>query len=1762
MRRQLLSLAFLITTYLCSASLQAQKWQEMMHDPSANFYQTQAEFNQYWSTHTIEKGKGYKPFRRWEYYMEPRVYPKGDITLPSRAYEEFLQYQQSNPQLFQNPLSSTWTPLGPSGAPTGGGAGRINFVRFHPTTSTTLFAGAPDGGLWKSTNSGTSWATTTDQLAVIGCTDIAIDPTNTQIMYLATGDGDAGDSYSIGILKSTDGGATWNTTGLNWAVSLGRTISRLLMDPTNSSILLAATSNGIYRTTDAGVSWTQVRTGSYKDMEFKPGDNNTIYAAGNTFWKSTNNGVAWTQVTSGVPAATGVDRIAIAVTPANTAYVYLLVANNTNSGLVGVYRSTDSGTNFTQRTGTSPNLLGWSNTGSDSGGQGWYDLAIAVSPTNADYVIVGGVNIWRSTNGGTNWSIHAHWTGSGAPYVHADIHDLIFLPGSGTTYFTGCDGGVFRTTNSGTAWGDISSNLQIAQQYRVGLSTSNANLLLTGHQDNGTNRYNGTWAQVYGGDGMACFIDRTNNNTMYASYVNGDYKRSVNGGGSWTNIITGLTGNAAWVAPWQQDPSVTNTLYAGYTNMFRSTNQGTSWTQIGTLSASNTNTVVEFDVAPSNNQVIYVVKYNAVYKTTNGGTNWTDITGTLPVGSVSLTWVEVCPTDANKAWVACSGYQSGMKIYQTTNGGTSWTAYSTGLPNLPANCIVYQNGTSDGLYVGMDVGVYYRDNTMTGWVPYFTGLPNVSIRDLEIYYATGKLRAATFGRSTWEVDLYSPGAVAPVANFTANQQTVCPGQTVTFTDASYYSPTSWSWSFPGGTPTTSTAQNPTVTYNTPGTYNVTLTVSNANGTNTVTQTAYITVVSVQSLPLTEGFQNTTFPPANWSLLDRNGNGVNWVRNTSVGGFGLSSACSFFDNWTSNEGGSKDEMRTPPINFTGYSNAYLKFDVAYAPYSTTNSDTLAILVSTNCGATFTQLYIKGGTTLATNGGANVTANIFVPTSAQWRKDSVNLAPYVGQPSVMIAFQNRGRYGQPIYLDNINLQGVSGPPPVSSFTASATSVCVGQPVNFTDNSTNTPTGWNWTFSGGTPGSATTQNVNGVTWATAGTYTVTLTATNGNGSNTSTQTITVNAAPTASVSGTNTICNGQSTVLTATGGGTYAWNTGATTAAITVAPTTTTTYTVTVTNAAGCTATSTRTVTVNNNPTASITGTNTICNGQSTVLTASGGGTYAWNTGATTAGITVAPTATTTYTVTVTNAAGCTATSTRTVTVNNLPTVNISGVAAVCNGQPTTLTASGGGTYLWNTGATTAAITVSPAVPTTYTVTVTNAAGCTATGTQTVNVSANPTASVSGTNTICSGQSTTLTATGGGTYSWNTGATTSAITVSPTTTTTYTVTVTNAAGCTATSTRTVTVNTSPTAPVITPSGPTALCSGGSVTLTSSYGSGNNWSTGSTNAAITVTTAGTYTVTYTSANGCTASSSQVVTVGTTPSAPVITPNGPTTFCQGGSVNLSSSYSNGNSWSTGNTNGSITVSSTGTYSVTYTDMNGCTSSASTSVTVNPLPAAPVISANGPTTFCQGGSVNLSSSYASGNNWNTGSTNGSITVTTSGTYTVTYTDGNGCSASASQAVTVNNNPTVTLSSFPIYCESDAAFTLNGGSPAGGSYSGTGVSSNQFTPSAAGQGTFPITYTYTDGNGCQGTAVENITVSPCLGVENTDNSSVIIYPNPTNGVLQVSGLEEQIAYVVYNTLGQRLQSGLLSNGGFIDITACAAGVYYLEIGNTTWKVVKR
>ncbi len=474
--------------------------------------------------------------------------------------------------------------------------------------------------------------------------------------------------------------------------------------------------------------------------------------------------------------------------------------------------------------------------------------------------------------------------------------------------------------------------------------------------------------------------------------------------------------------------------------------------------------------------------------------------------------------------------------------------------------------------------------------------------------------------------IQSSTPTAPVANFTATPTNVCVGQTVQFTSTSTGNPTTYAWSFPGGTPTTSTIANPTVTYSTIGTYNVSLTVTNSVGNNSTSQTNYITVTNGGTgvaLPFTEGFTATTFPPTGWTINNPGGT-TTWVRNGTIGVAPSAGNSMLFDNFTNDDRPNQDEIELPKIDLSTVSGATMTFHVAYAAYNAQNVDGLQVLVSTDCGTTFTTVYNKTGSTVAAGNlpTAAATTAIFTPTTAQWRQETIDLNPYVGQSGVIIKFRNVAGYGNRLFIDNVNLQGSAAPvAPVASFTRNPSgNTCTGQSVTFTSTSTGSPTTYAWSFPNGTPATSTQANPV-VTYATAGTYNASLTVTNSVGSNSTSQSVTVTATPTVTGTTPAERCGSGTVTLGATGSaGTLSWFANATggtalgSGASFTTPniTATTTYHVSA-SANGCTSARTAvTATIKPNPTVTAPASQSVCLGNSVnAINFSGtsGSTYNW-------------------------------------------------------------------------------------------------------------------------------------------------------------------------------------------------------------------------------------------------------------------------------------------------------------------------------------------------------------------------------------------------------------------------------------------------------------------------------------------------------------------------------------------------------------------------
>ncbi|MFP2996994.1 thrombospondin type 3 repeat-containing protein [Spongiivirga sp. MCCC 1A20706] len=711
-----------------------------------NLFEISKSFEEYWKDkdHT-KKGSGYKPFKRWEYHWSHYADVNGNLPSAKQLWDAFEAKQNST--LRPNPTAN-WTALGPFEHIAEGnrlrGQGRVNVMAIDPNNADIWYAGAPAGGLWKSTDAGTTWNTTTDNLPQIGVSGIAIDPNDSNIIYIATGDDDAGDSVSAGVFKSIDGGATWNQTGLNPS-NTPNLMNEIYIDPTNSNTLWVATSSGVFKTLDAGTTWNMIRSGNILDLKIKPGDSNTLYAVTrNQFYRTTDGGTTWTRITEGLPDASR--RLVIDVTPANPNVIYVLsAASTTGFPFQGIYKSSDSGVTFT-KTAETDNI--------NESDQAWFDLAMAVSPTDEDEVYVGCLNVWKSTDGGNNFNVLNSWFRSTPSYTHADIHMLRFF---GSTLFCGSDGGLYVSTDNGSTFADKTEGMAISQFYRLSVSKQDANVIIGGLQDNGGHARSaaGQWRNYHGGDGMDNAIDPNNSNIHYGMTQNGgSLNITVNGGQSLSSQIgppqdgTGNNISGNWVTPLQIDSE--GNLYSGFDALYRL--NGNVWERVSTTIGTNIDEII---IDPNDINNIYIINGRFLRKSSDAGTSFS-VVGTF---DSDISDMVVSSSDSNTIYVTLSNISlestpnSGEpKVFKSTDGGSTYEDITFDLPtNQPIFSIVHQGrDTNNPIYVGTSLGVYRLDDTLTEWEEYFAGLPNVAVTDMEINIDDEVLTVSTYGRGIWQ----------------------------------------------------------------------------------------------------------------------------------------------------------------------------------------------------------------------------------------------------------------------------------------------------------------------------------------------------------------------------------------------------------------------------------------------------------------------------------------------------------------------------------------------------------------------------------------------------------------------------------------------------------------------------------------------------------------------------------------------------------------------------------------------------------------------------------------------------------------------------------------------------------------------------------------------------------------------------------------------------------------------------------------------------
>lgn len=700
--------------------------------------------NPYDNADVITKSR--KTFQREKWFYEQRMFPGNSI--PPEAYEKAYEQKEDIKKLngfSMKGVFDTWTSLGPR---TGfyfsysNITSRMTSVKYDPVNPNIIYAGAAFGGVWKSSDEGMNWSPVSDYEVSLSTGSIAIDPSNTNIIYYGTGEAtySAASYYGRGLLKSTNGGVTWQ----NYSADLPNLsyCSRITIRPGNSTQLLAAMGiNGLYRSTNSGVSWTSIVTGRCDDVIFSPtGDTAYIAGSGTGFRISVDGGATFVSSS----ALTMGSRNHLALCKSSPGVIYCSVYS---SSAISVYKSTNAGNSFSQIA-----------TGQDfSGSQAWYDFYIHVNPFDPNYVYVGSIDIWRTTNGGaTNFTNITNGYGGGN--VHVDQHNIDFHPTDPQQMLCVNDGGIWKSTNRGTNWTNQNTNQTLTQFYRIASDPSNASHILGGTQDNGTQRTTGAinWSAAFGGDGGEVCFHTVNNSYILGETQNNGMRRSTNGGASFSTSTSGLSGTAAWVSPIISHPDSAGIFYTARQSVFKSINWGANWTSI---SSGTSGTIREMAISKSSPNIMYATSGSSIFKSSNRGYTYANVTSGLPTRTI--TSVSVHPDSSQVAIVTFSGFGAG-KIFKTTNGGTTWSSISGNLPDSPVNdCLIYYPGVStSSYYAATDVGVFVSTDFGQSWTELADGLPNTVAIHLDYHAATNKLRVGTHGRGVFEINLYS----SPVAN--------------------------------------------------------------------------------------------------------------------------------------------------------------------------------------------------------------------------------------------------------------------------------------------------------------------------------------------------------------------------------------------------------------------------------------------------------------------------------------------------------------------------------------------------------------------------------------------------------------------------------------------------------------------------------------------------------------------------------------------------------------------------------------------------------------------------------------------------------------------------------------------------------------------------------------------------------------------------------------------------------------------------------------
>ncbi len=709
-------------------------------------------------------------------------------------------------------LQSAWSPLPSlenaqhSNPKFEEGVGRMNTITYHPNKPNIMIAAAPHGGIWKTTNAAETWYPVGDDLYNMKVSQVAYDPSNPNILYAATGDyayiainvleRGRHSCFGEGIIKSTDGGETWFPTSLemNQLDKESSILGFVAVHQSNGSVI-AAGAKGIFKSTDGGKTWDKKNDKFIWDLDQHPTEPNTIFATSGSIpeygiddkgiWKSTNFGDTWTELEYNQITNEYTGRIELAISPSNPNIMYALATINKiqGSGLNNFSISTDGGKTWNKTIQFKPNILGWDKKGISNTtvyqGQGLYDLAMVVDTKDPNIVYTGGINIWKTTDGGINWKPASLLMNNCV--IHCDIHDISVNPHTGE-YFVCCDGGIFKTDSineftysNNTNWKKMCGNLANNEFYRIGIHRDNSSYIAGGCQDNSCYYiHNDNITNMFMGDGFETIIHPTDPKIVYGCSQGGNPFVSYDYGNNHFPMRVFPYDNAAWCAPFIMDEENPNTLYLAKSQVYKYdayTDQvmgisnfpkdimGYYGRVIYAMEMCRTNTnYIYLSKAPAHE---YDLHESSLYMTSDAGKSWEDVTAGLPAKECYFNYITVDDNDPEHVWVAMSHYYDGIKVYETKNSGATWENISFNLPNVPINCVRHQPGSKYNIvYAATELGIWYKSDNMNEWKSYSNNLPNVICTEIEIDTKQNKLFTSTFGRGIWVTDLLTDDDVS------------------------------------------------------------------------------------------------------------------------------------------------------------------------------------------------------------------------------------------------------------------------------------------------------------------------------------------------------------------------------------------------------------------------------------------------------------------------------------------------------------------------------------------------------------------------------------------------------------------------------------------------------------------------------------------------------------------------------------------------------------------------------------------------------------------------------------------------------------------------------------------------------------------------------------------------------------------------------------------------------------------------------------------